>query len=195
MSICSYVGCGRPVDARGMCSTHYMQQRRAGLIPTGTRKQAPVTERFWRQVVKTETCWLWTGGKKSKAGYGQIGMGGKGAPQQLAHRFSYELHNGPITDGRLVMHSCDNPRCVNPDHLSLGTYSENTQDAVQKGRWKSIPPLHCGEWQHNSKLTADDVRLIRDNQDISSKELAMRFGVNLSSIQKVRSRKTWKHIP
>ena len=195
MSNCSYVGCGRPVNARGMCATHYMQQRRAGLIPTGTRLPAPVAERFWRRVVKTDTCWLWQGGEKSKAGYGKIGLGGRGATQVLAHRFSYELHNGPIPDGLVVMHSCDNPRCVNPSHFSVGTHSENTIDSVRKGRWKSIPPMHCGESQHSSKLTVEDVRLIRDNPDIPTKELALRFGTNPTSIQKVRSRKTWKHIP
>lgn len=194
MSICSYVGCGRPVNARGMCATHYMQQRRAGLIPRDTRLPAPVVERFWRQVEKTDTCWWWNGREKSKAGYGQIGLGGRGGRQQLVHRFSYELHNGPITDGRLVMHSCDNPRCVNPAHLSLGNHSENAIDAVQKGRWPGVPPLHCGEDQHSSKLTVEDVIFIRENLDIPSKELAARFGTNITSIQKVRSRKTWKHV-
>ncbi len=194
MSNCSYAGCGRPVNARGMCHTHYMQQRRAGLIPTGTRLPAPVAERFWRQVVKTDTCWLWNGDKKSKAVYGQIGMGGKGAPLKLVHRLSYEMHKGPIADGLMVMHACDTPRCVNPDHLSLGTNSDNIRDAVRKGRWKAIPPMHCGEDQHNSKLTAEDVIFIRQNLDIPSKELAARFGTNISSIQKVRRRKTWKHV-
>ena len=195
MSACCYVGCDRPVDARGMCSTHYMQKRRAGLLPVGTRSHAPVEERFWRQVKKTPGCWEWMGKSKDHRGYGQIGMGGKGAKQELVHRFSYTLHKGQIPDGLVVMHACDNPRCVNPDHLSVGTKSENTLDAVRKGRWKAIPPLHCGEDQHSSKLTAEAVRLIRDNPQISTKELAIRYGTNVTSIQKVRSRKTWKHLP
>lgn len=195
MNVCSDVNCVRPASARGMCNTHYMRQRRAGLIPVGTRKPAPVEERFWRYVKKTDTCWLWTGSEKKLSGYGQIGIGGRGGKQALAHRLSYEMHKGPIPDGLVVMHSCDNPRCVNPSHLSVGTHSENTMDSVRKGRWKSIPPMHCGESQHSSKLTVEDVRLIRDNPDIPTKELALRFGTNPTSIQKVRSRKTWKHIP
>lgn len=195
MSACSYAGCPRPVDARGMCSTHYMQQRRAGLLPVGTRAPASAETRFWRQVKKSDDCWEWTGRAKTKVGYGQIGMGGRDGARVLVHRYSYELHNGPIPDGLVVMHKCDNPRCVNPAHLSLGTHSDNTRDAVAKGRWKSIPPLNFGENQRSAKLTEQDVRLIRDNPDISTKELALRFGTNVTSIQKVRSRKTWKHLP
>lgn len=194
MTTCLCVSCDRPATARGMCNTHYMQQRRAGLLPIGDRKPAPVEERFWRHVKKTAECWIWAGKEKSKRGYGQIGLGGRGAKQALAHRFSYELHKGPIPCGMVVMHSCDNPRCVNPDHLSVGTHSDNTQDAVSKGRWISVPPLINGERHHSAKLTADDVRMIRDNPDIPTKELADRFGTNATSIQKVRSRKTWKHV-
>ena len=194
MNVCSDVNCVRPASARGMCNTHYMQQRRAGLIPVGTQKPAPVEERFWRYVKKTDTCWLWTGSEKKLSGYGQIGLGGRGGKLVLAHRFSYELHKGPIPDGLVVMHSCDNPRCVNPSHLSVGTHSENTMDSVRKGRWKAIPPMHCGEDQHNSKLTTEDVIFIRDRLDIPSKELAERFGTSIGSIQRVRSRKTWKHV-
>jgi len=195
MSACCYVGCDRPVDARGMCATHYMQKRRAGLLPVGTRAPAPVEERFWRQVRKTPGCWEWTGKAKDHRGYGQIGMGGKGGKQELVHRLSYMLHKGPIPDGLVVMHACDNPRCVNPAHLSAGTISENVLDSVKKGRWKAIPPMHCGEDQHSSKLTADAVRLIRASPDVSNKEFAARFGTNVTSIAKVRRRATWKHIP
>lgn len=195
MSDCCYQGCDRPAQARGMCGTHYMQQRRAGLLPIGTRKPATVEERFWRHVKKTPGCWEWDGSAKSKRGYGQISMGGRGGKQELVHRFSYTLHKGEIPYGMVVMHMCDNPKCVNPDHLTIGTHSENTRDAVKKGRWKSIPPLNCGENQHSSKLTADDVRFIRDNPKIEAKELAAKYGTNITSIHKVRRRQTWKHIP
>ena len=195
MSACCSVGCDRPVDARGMCNTHYMQKRRAGLLPVGTRSHAPVEERFWRQVKKTPGCWEWTGAVTRASGYAQIGMGGKGGRLELVHRFSYILHKGPIQEGLVVMHACDNPRCVNPAHLSVGTISDNVRDSVRKGRWKAIPPLQCGSDQHSSKLTEEAVRLIRDNPQISTKELAIRYGTNVTSIQKVRSRKTWKHLP
>lgn len=195
MPACSHDGCSRPAEARGMCNTHYMQQRRAGLLPVGKRKPASAIDRFWRQVNKTDSCWEWTGAAKSKKGYGQIGLGGRGAKQELVHRFSYLINKGPIPDGLVVMHACDNPKCVNPEHLSLGTASDNIRDAVAKGRWKSVPPLVCGEKQHSSKLTTEDVKYIRDNLDVPSKTLAVKYGVNIASIQKVRGRKTWKHIP
>lgn len=195
MSECCYEGCARPVNARGMCSTHYMRQRRDGLLPVGTRAPAPVEVRFWRQVKKSDGCWQWLGRCRTAKGYAQIGLGGRGGKHMLVHRFSYELHNGPIPDGLVVMHACDNPACVNPAHLSLGTHSDNTRDAVAKGRWKAIPPLNFGENQRSAKLTEQDVRLIRDSPELSTKELALRFGTNVSSIQKVRSRKTWKHLP
>lgn len=194
MSACCYVGCDRPVNARGMCNTHYMQKRRAGLLPVGTRKPAPVEERFWRQVKKTPGCWEWTGRSKSNRGYGQIGMGGKGAKQVLVHRFSYELHKGPIPEGLVVMHACDNPRCVNPDHLSVGTSSDNIQDAVRKGRWKSIPPLHFGEKQHSSKLTAEKVLYMRANPQISTQEFAELYDCSEGSIRKARNGLSWKHL-
>ena len=89
-----------------------------------------MTERFWRKVVKTETCWLWTGAHLP-AGYGMIGMPG-GGPNVLTHRFSYELHYGPIPDGLLVCHKCDNPPCVRPDHLYAGTQQDNVSDMIAK---------------------------------------------------------------
>lgn len=194
MSACCYVGCDRPAQARGMCNTHYMQKRRAGLLPVGTRLPSPVDERFWRQVRKTSGCWEWMGKAKDPRGYGQIGLGGKGAKQELVHRFSYQLHKGPIPEGLVVMHACDNPRCVNPDHLSVGTPSENIRDAVRKGRWKAIPPLHIGEKQHSSKLTAEKVLYMRANPQIPTKQFCEEYGCAPSSIRKARAGLSWKHL-
>ena len=90
--------------------------------------------RFWRFVQKAgpDECWLWTGGKQGK-GYGQF-YRAKHQPVG-AHRFSWELANGePVPPGRMVMHSCDNPPCVNPAHLSVGTCRDNLRDCAAKGR-------------------------------------------------------------
>lgn len=87
-------------------------------------------ERFNQKVNKTNTCWLWTGSQNPK-GYGRISYNGKVI---RAHRLSYLLHKGKIPDGLNVCHTCDIPRCVNPDHLWLGTYAENNQDMVKKNR-------------------------------------------------------------
>ena len=90
--------------------------------------------RFWARVQRGKGCWLWMAGCFSH-GYGAFAFQNK--RPGLAHRFSYELHHGPIPRGRVVMHTCDTPRCVNPDHLRLGTQSQNIWDSVNKGRWSS----------------------------------------------------------
>ena len=95
----------------------------------------PASVRFWRYVDK-ETgapCWLWTGAT-SPRGYGRFRPGPTGVPMVGPHRFSFELHNGQIASGLVVMHSCDNPKCCAIEHLSLGTHKDNMQDAQRKNR-------------------------------------------------------------
>ena len=192
MSICESDGCGKHASARGLCSTHYMQLRRAGLVPIGTKKPGTVEERFWRHVDKTGECWLWTAHTKSGKGYGRLGAGGKGGKYLCAHRVSYELHNGPIHDGGVVMHTCDNPSCVNPAHLKLGTTAENIQDAYDKGR--KVSPFKKGAAHHNATLDDEKVRLIRQNPNIKISQFARLLGVSVSNISAIRRGETWKHV-
>lgn len=88
-------------------------------------------DRFNSRINKTETCWLWTGTVRGK-GYGWFQIDGK---RKAAHRFSYETFKEPIEPGKVIMHTCDNPLCVNPEHLVQGTQKENIRDAITKGRW------------------------------------------------------------
>lgn len=88
-------------------------------------------KRFWEKVQKTETCWIWTA-YKNRQGYGKIGT--SASKSINAHRVSWVIHNGPITDSQFVCHACDNPSCVRPEHLFLGTRQENINDMMLKKR-------------------------------------------------------------
>lgn len=105
---------------------NYKRSSVPGKYPRGTLK-----ERFEAKVQITPGCWIWKAWTRGN-GYGGMNDDGRFL---MAHRVSYELYVGPIPDGLIIMHKCDNPRCVNPDHLRPGTLSENTLDAIQKGRW------------------------------------------------------------
>ena len=85
-----------------------------------------IQSRFWDKVEKTDGCWRWLA-SKNKGGYGQLSG-------YIAHRVSYTIHYGAIPKGMIVCHKCDNPECTNPEHLFVGTYKDNWDDAISKGR-------------------------------------------------------------
>ena len=149
-----------------------------------------LTERFWSKVDGNDPneCWNWTAGKQAN-GYGAFVYAGK---TRYAHRFSWLLHFGTIPEGMFVCHHCDNPGCVNPKHLFLGTQTDNMQDAITKGR------IGRGEKHRNSKLTEVQVLAIRAEYQYHGKNkarvLAKKHGVTTTTINRVVTRKTWKHI-
>lgn len=148
-------------------------------------------ERFWSHVSKTDTCWLWTGCTAPNR-YGVINESGKKGRRWYAHRYSYTLHNGPIQDGLIVCHRCDNPPCVNPDHLFLGTCRVNMRDAVDKDR------MARGEECHSAKLTEDAVKEIRTRFAAGGstyRGLAREYGVYDQAIKKAVLGATWSHVP
>lgn len=112
-----------------------------------------------------------------------------------AHRFSYELHNGPIPEGMFVCHSCDNPPCVNPAHLWIGTHLDNMRDCAEKDRTGSYEH-YKGEAHGWHKLTNDDIREIRKLRasGVKEREVAKRFGVCRNTIGNIISGRSWSHV-
>lgn len=155
-------------------------------------RHGTLEERFWRWVKKTDSCWLWTGAT-TNCGYGVINDGTRKLVR--TSRLSYSLANGPIPDGKLVLHRCDTPACVNPAHLFIGTHADNTRDMYSKGRGVP-PPLHCGVNQHLAKLTANKVRQIREMKlaGHTGVKLARQFGVSTTVISLVSRRQSWAHV-
>lgn len=143
-------------------------------------------ERFMKYVSESENgCWEWLGFKMS-SGYGRFSQSGRNSsqPTELAHRASYRIFKGGPS-GLDVMHSCDNPCCVNPAHLSLGTRTDNMRDAKNKGR-----NAH-GESHGRSKLSLVDVNKIRAETGLFQRELAQLFNVSQATISSIKNGRKW----
>ena len=144
-------------------------------------------EKFYSKAKKVPSgCWEWQEGK-SRRGYGVVHVPGVGT--RRAHRYSFEISRGPIPDGLFVLHHCDNPPCINPDHLFLGTHADNATDKTLKGRQPQ------GESHGRARLTENDVRAIRAKYGkATGKELAAEYGMSLRQIMNIVSRKQWKNV-
>lgn len=147
---------------------------------------------FWKSVRITldDGCWEW-GLSLLKSGYGQVRRRGK---TYSTHRYAYRLEHGSIPDGMCVLHRCDNRKCCRPDHLFLGTYQDNHDDMIAKGRkrWVASP----GSKQGNAKLSEDDIPVIRLGLASGQKgiDLARQFGVSPSAISIIKKQKGWTHV-
>lgn len=129
---------------------------------------------FWSKVEVTfpQSCWPWKGSRNEK-GYGKF-------HERKAHRVAYELFNGPIPDGLIARHKCDNPSCCNPHHLEPGTHRDNSADAISRNR------LARGERHPRAKLTDEQVKDIRSSP-LTGQALAKRYGVSKSTISGIRT--------
>jgi hypothetical protein len=134
-------------------------------------------------------CWIWTGGQ-TVLGYGLLRSGGRVV---LAHRFSYELHHGPL-GGLCALHRCDLPPCVSPAHLFAGTPADNSADMAAKGRWGNRPAI--GVAHHNAKLNPEAVRAILSAAKAGGSRyaLAEKYGVSYPTIEGVIHRRVWRHV-
>jgi hypothetical protein len=165
-------------------------------MPKGVFERPTEEQRFLKYVNKTETCWEWTA-SLDKDGYGRFT-----SPERLAHRFAYRHYKGAIDEGALVLHSCDNRKCCNPEHLRLGTAQDNINDCLDRGRYVITsgafkPGDNAGDSNPRAKLTWDIVREIRRRRDAGLKYgqlklMAEEFGIAYITIQKIVADKLWK---
>lgn len=163
------------------------------------RPRIPVNERFWDKVNKTDSCWLWTS-KLNGSGYGVIAVpddtrGNSSCGTRvkrryfLAHRMAWELTHGSIPEDKILCHHCDNPICVRPDHLFLGSHADNIRDKVSKNRQA------MGTKNSQAKLTEEKVKEIRAiGYKLMEKEVAQMFKVSPATIGEIRRREIWKQV-
>lgn len=156
-------------------------------MPAKQRAKMTIEERFWRNVTLRGPDDCWPYGSNSR--YGNVRVGGAGSRHILAHRLSYLLAFGHLPDKLVVMHKCDNPRCVNPKHLCLGTCADNIKDAVEKGRMRGQfkPGPDEKRRNGNAKLTASQVEEIRNDRR-TSVDVAKEYGLHPTTIQKIRNK-------
>lgn len=192
-TICCIKGCDNEVEALGLCVNHWRRNKKYGSpvamkSHSGQFRGLSTEDRFWRQVKIDAGCWEWKGGK-DKNGYG-IFKGNIGDQMfARAHRFSYVLQSGEVLNGLHVCHTCDNPSCVNPDHLFSGTCADNMRDKVMKGR--SFLPK--GEGNGHTILTESQViNILADPRPYST--IAADYGVATTTIGTIKQKRSWKHL-
>ena len=151
----------------------------------------PLKDKLMLKTEQRGGCLIWIG-HRDRRGYGRIRLNGK---WRRAHRVYYELLNGPIPSGAILLHSCDTPACINPAHLAVGTQLSNVQDMLRKRRANKAR----GEHNAKAKLTSAQVQEIRrrfipyDRQH-GARPLAREFGVSSPSISAIVKREAWAHI-
>jgi predicted XRE-type DNA-binding protein len=177
--ICTVPGCGAWRKEHGLCNKHSLRKKRNGSEFIVKRIYINTENIFWEKINKTAECWNWMGPVGSR-GYGRF----QNKYEPTAHRYSYLLAFGSISDGMCVLHHCDNRLYVNPKHMFLGTKDDNLKDMAHKER------------HGNSKITKQMANEIKDKYStgkISQRELAKEYGIAQSTLQDILVGKTWKH--
>lgn len=156
------------------------------------RYESTIVRNFWRKVEKTDGCWIWRGATKSgRFPYGKVHRRKK---EELAHRLSYEMEYGEFDKSLFVCHKCDNPRCVRPDHLFLGTNADNMADMKSKGRGRTV--IRRGEDATSVKITEaqarEIVRLHSSGTHLGL--LSQQFGLSKAEICRIGTGQRWAHI-
>jgi len=201
MEICKVNNCGREVYAKSMCASHNSRFNRTGdaneMVPIKNIKMSLI-DRFKEKIAPKNSngCMEWMACLSDNR-YGAFITGSRTKrtrKRYIAHRLSYELFVGAIPKGKCVLHKCDNPKCVNPEHLFLGTQSDNMKDMIKKGRDFHVALL--GSKHGNAKLNEEQVMEIKDKikNGISLIELSKIYNVSPENISSIKRGKTWKHI-
>lgn len=151
-----------------------------------------VIRRFWKfvKIAGEDECWIWQGARDDKNRYGQLWVSKKITPK--AHQVAFCLFNGDIDPSLQILHSCDNPPCVNPKHLSQGTAQDNSTDAVNKGRIKH------GEDHGRARVTEAqviDIRASYKPRVVTAKALAEKYSLPFHIVRKIIWRETWRYLP
>jgi len=189
---CTVIGCAGVARGSGMCNKHYRRFKKYGDPKKGHQKMS-IKDRLIKKIkININTgCWDFTGSKDLK-GYGKLWDGNT---MRSAHRISFIEYKGSIPDGLFVLHKCDNPGCINPDHLFLGTHNENMEDMRKKGRSCTEKRL-CGSRNFNSKLSENDIPKIKKRllNGESCKKIAESYSVDRTTISFIKNGTTWKHL-
>lgn len=158
-------------------------------MPVNGRRRLTAADAFERNYIPEPMsgCWLWIG-HANPQGYGVAFSRMLRPRSRLAHRLAWELFRGGISEGMCICHRCDNPSCVNPEHLFEGTRRDNAADRARKGRSSK------GEGRYNARLTPEKVLAVRSDEG-SDTAVAQRHGITRGHVWKIKQRRLWGHVP